>query len=66
MLFHAQVLPFPGYREQAALGAIKRSLANVAIFVALDSVTSSTGPGEFQQRSWLTLMTAYLLWQGIT
>lgn len=42
-----QILPFPIYQEQAALGAIKRSLSNVAIFVSLDAITPSTA-GEPQ------------------
>ena len=36
-----QILPFPGYQRDASLGAIKKSLANVATYVALDGVTSS-------------------------
>ena len=51
ILLPAQVLPFPGYQQQAALGAIKRSLANVAIFVALDAVAPSSGAGEPEQWS---------------
>lgn len=40
-----QILPFPAYQEQATLGAIKRSLSNVAIFVSLDAAVPSTaGP----------------------
>ena len=37
-----QILPFPPYQEQATLGAIKLSLANVAIYVALDAAIPST------------------------
>jgi hypothetical protein len=55
ILLPAQVLPFPGYQQQAALDAIKRSLANVAIFVALDAVTPSSGAGEPEQWSLLML-----------
>ena len=36
-----QILPFAGYQREAALGAIKKSLANVATYVALDGVTPS-------------------------
>ena len=36
-----QILPFAGYQREAALGAIKKSLANVATYVALDSITPS-------------------------
>jgi len=37
-----QILPFPGYQKDASLGAIKKSLANVATYVALDGVAPST------------------------
>ena len=37
-----QILPFPGYQKEASLGAIKKSLANVATYVALDGVAPST------------------------
>ena len=40
-----QILPFPGYQREAALGAIKKSLANVAIYVALDGLAPSS-PGR--------------------
>jgi hypothetical protein len=36
-----RILPFPSYQEQATLGAIKRTLSNVAIFVSLDTTTPS-------------------------
>ena len=39
-----QLLPFPGYQREASLGAIKKSLANVAIYVALDGIMPSS-PG---------------------
>ena len=41
------ILPFPPFQQQATLGAVKASLASVAIFVSLDSVAaSSTGAGR--------------------
>lgn len=43
-----QILPFPGYQREVALGAIKKSLANVAIYVALDGITPSA-QGALQQ-----------------
>ena len=36
-----QILPFAGYQREASLGAIKKSLANVATYVSLDGVTPS-------------------------
>ena len=36
-----QVLPLPGYQNQVILGAIRKSLANVATFVSLDTITPS-------------------------
>jgi hypothetical protein len=37
-----RILPFPAWQQAATLGAIKASLANVAIYVSLDSVAPST------------------------
>ena len=37
-----QILPLPGYQNQVILGAIRKSLANVATFVSLDTITPSS------------------------